>query len=95
MGDIVMLLSCSNDNLSFKNGIFLPQLGQMKPREWKDQAHKPLGCCFSLESSMSIWRQPLHGAERWGVQQGAGGGGDGGEEQSTAVLPTQRAGETA
>lgn len=90
-----MLVSCSNDNLCFRNGIFLSQLEQMKPREQKDQAHNPLGCCFSLESSMSRCRQPPHGAERWGVQQGAGRDGDGGEGQSTAVLPTQTAGEAA
>lgn len=89
-----MLVSCSNDNLGFRNGIFLSQLGQMKPREQKDQACKSLGCCFSLGSSMSRCRLPLHGAERWGVQQGAGAGGDGGG-QSPAVLPTRTAGEAA
>lgn len=38
-------------------------------------------------------RLPLHGAEGWGVQQEAGGGGDDGEGQSTAVLPPKQLGK--
>lgn len=88
-----MLVYCSNDNLCFRNGIFLSQMGQAEPREQKDQACKPLDCCFSLESSMSRCRLPLHGAEGWGVQHEAAGGGHGGEGQSTAVCPLKQLGK--